>query len=192
MRSLLVAAIVAITTLAPACMGASFGMPPGADVHQYIAESEAGLDPGSFRFKPGLCDGYDLKPEHSVLSEASFVRFLQSQQFEVRVEQQQVEEAARELHYVFVKIPGVPQTVPLRVAVLPSADDAGRSLYEAVLRRGTGAWGVHRANVAVLGPTGSTADDVALAALTKMACWGTFTMAGTDDAFVVPGAYAEP
>jgi hypothetical protein len=97
-----------------------------------------------------------------------------------------------ELHYVFVNVPGISEAVPLRVAVLPNADEAGRALHEAVLQRGPGSWGVHRSNVAVLGPAGSNADDVAFAATTKLACWGTFTIAGTDDAFVIPGGYAEP
>ena len=96
------------------------------------------------------------------------------------------------MNYVFVTLPGIARPVPLRVAVLQNADDAARSLLEGVLQRGTGSWGVHRSNVAVLGPTGTSGDDVAFAAATKLACWGTFTVAGTDDAFVVPGGYTEP
>jgi hypothetical protein len=60
-----------------------------------------------------------------------------------------------------------------------------------LLEHGSGAWGVHRSNLAVLGPAGSHADDVTFAAKTKLACWGVFTIAGRDDTFVVPGGYTE-
>ncbi|MDP9033584.1 MAG: hypothetical protein M3O50_02160 [Myxococcota bacterium] len=41
-------------------------------------------------------------------------------------------------------------------------------------------------------PNSSTSDDIAFAATTKLACWGTFTVAAADDVFVIPGAYGEP
>ena len=52
-------------------------------------------------------------------------------------------------------------------------------------------WGVHRSNLAVLGPAGDPSDTITFAAVTKLACWGVFTIAETDDAFVVPGGYTE-
>jgi len=192
MRLASIATIATITALEPACTSASFPLPRGIDMHRYVTDAGDWGDLGSLRFRPDLCDGYDLKPERNALSEETFVRFLQARGFDVQVQSQQVDDNHRELHYVFVRIPRIAEPVALRVAVLAGPDEAGRSLYEAILERGAGAWGVHRANIAVLGPTGSTADDVAFAGLTKLACWGTFTLAGTDDAFAIPGAYAEP
>jgi len=173
------------------CAPEALPLPAGADAARYADLSATNAN-GAPRFNRSLCDGVDLSPDRAQLTEASFIRFLQAQRFAVQVERQQVDEKNRELLYVFVRIPDVAEAIPLRVAVLPNSEAAGRSLYEAVLQRGTGAWGVHRGNVAVLGPTGSLADDVAFAGVTKMACWGVFTFAGTDDAFVAEGGYVEP
>ncbi|MDF2698430.1 MAG: hypothetical protein K0S65_6814, partial [Labilithrix sp.] len=54
-----------------------------------------------------------------------------------------------------------------------------------------GSWGIHRANIAVLAPPGSVPDILAFVGKTKLACWGVLTVAGRDDAFVVPGGYRE-
>jgi hypothetical protein len=182
---------VLLVTSAFACAPEALPLPAGIDAARYADLSTTG-ESGAPRFNRSLCEGVDLSPDRAKLTEANFVRFIQAQRFEVRVERQQVDEKNRELLYVFVRIPGVAEAIPLRVAVLPSSEAAGRSLYEAVLERGAGAWGVHRGNLAVLGPMGSLSDDVAFAGLTKMACWGVFTFAGTDDAFVAEGGYVEP
>jgi hypothetical protein len=78
------------------------------------------------------------------------------------------------------------------VAVLPSSDEAGKALHDALLLHGAGAWGVHRANLAILGPIGRTEEDLAFAGSTRLACWGTFTYVESSEAVVVPGGYAEP
>jgi hypothetical protein len=184
--------ILIAATLCLACAGAPLSMPADVDWHRYaISRGDSG-DPSSLQLRPEVCDGYDLRPDYTALNEASFIRFLQRQKFEVQAQRQEVDPKNPELHYVFVGVPGMAHPIPLRVAVLPNADEAGRALHEAVLQRGPGSWGVHRGNVAVLGPSGSSADDIAFAATTRLACWGTFTIAGTDDDFVVPGGYAEP
>ena len=174
------------------CAGGTLSLPAGVDWHRYAVARDGSEDLTSLKLRPEVCDGYDLRPDYTPLNEASFIGFLQRQKFEVQAQRQEVDPKNPELHYVFVGISGMAQPVPLRVAVLPNADEAGRALHEAVLQRGPGSWGVHRGNVAVLGPIGSSTDDIAFAASTKLACWGTFTIAGTDDAFVVPGGYAEP
>jgi hypothetical protein len=167
-------------------------MPHGMDLHRYAIDRDGSGSLTSLRLRADACEGQDLRPDYGSLSEASFVRFLQQQHYEVEVQRQQVDPKNPELHYVFVRGPGIAGPVPLRVAVLPNADEAGRALHEAVLQRGPGSWGVHRANIAVLGPLGSSTDDVAFAASTKLACWGAFMIAGADDAFAIPGGYAEP
>jgi hypothetical protein len=184
--------VVGAAMLGLGCASRQLGMPANVDWHQYAIDRDGSGGVTSLRFRPDACEGHDLRPEYGTLNEASFVRFLQQQRYDVQVQRQQVDVKNPELHYVFVSVPGIFSPVPLRVAVLPNADEAGRALQEAVLQRGPGSWGVRRANVAVLGPIGSSTDDVAFAATTKLACWGAFMIAGTDDAFAVPGGYAEP
>jgi hypothetical protein len=190
MRSTLFATLGAL--LLTGCAETALRVPPNVTWRQFAISRTDGDDPGTMRLRPEVCDGFDLRPDQGTLNEASFIRFLQQQHYGVQTQRQQVDAKDRELNFLFVTIPGVAQPVPLRVAVLSNADEAGRSLLDGVLQRGAGSWGVHRANVAVLGPIGSSGDDVAFASATKLACWGTLTMAGTDDAFVVPGGYAEP
>jgi hypothetical protein len=79
----------------------------------------------------------------------------------------------------------------LRVAVLGSATQAGEQLHEAMGQQGNGSWGVHRSNIAILGPAGHMDDVVAFAVKTRLACWGVLTVQQGDDAIVVPGGYLE-
>src|SRR5215471_251926 len=149
------------------------GGPPTADLEET-------------RFRAGLCDGEDLRPQYTPLDEGSLVQFLQRQRLDVRIERPRAD-----LIYLNVGGAGTQYPIRLRVAILRSADEAGRELYEAILQHGRGAWGVHRSNLAVLGPAGDPTDDVIYAGTTKLACWGVFTMAGGDDAVVIPGGYRE-
>jgi hypothetical protein len=177
------------------CAGPSSTMPAVSGWEASVIERNGKADLGSLQLRPEVCRGYDLKSDYGTLTEASFVRFLQVQGINAQiqqVQQQSVDPGKPELHYVFLRVPGMADAVPLRVAILPNADAAGRALHEAILERGSGAWGVHRSNLAVLGPNGASGDDIAFAAITKLACWGTLTIAGADDAFVVPGGYSEP
>jgi hypothetical protein len=177
------------------CGGAPIALhvPPNVTWQQFAVSRDGSGDLAAMRIRPEVCDGLDVRPDYSTLNEASFVRFLEQMHYEVQVQRQQVDAKDRELDYVFVTVPGIAQPVPLRVAVLQNADDAGRSLLEGLLQRGSGSWGVHRANLAVLGPTGTKSDDLAFAAATKLACWGTLTVAmSSDDVVVVPGGYTEP
>ncbi len=167
-------------------------MPAGPDWDQFVVRRPNSSGSTGVSWRPDICTGVDLHPDYQTLNENSLVAFLQSQQLTVRVERQPVEPNKPELVFVFVSAPGNAAPIPLRVAMLKTPDEAGRDLYDAVLQHGSGAWGVHRANVAVLGPIGSGGEDLAFAAKTKLACWGTFTLATGDDAVVVPGGYAEP
>lgn len=154
------------------------------------AESTSGGSPSGeldeMRFKPGLCQGEPSKPERAPLNEAHLVEFLKRQGLDVRLERPRAD-----LVYAVVNGAGTASPVRLRVAILKSADEAGQELHQALLQHGAGAWGVHRSNLAVLGPAGDYSDDVVFAAKTKLACWGVFTIAGRDDTFVVPGGYTE-
>lgn len=139
------------------------------------------------RIKPEVCQGVaEMRPEYTVLDESSLMRFLQARGYEVRRTR-----ARADLVYVDVVNGGGEIPVRLRVAVLPTAQEAGRDLHQAILEHGPGSWGVHRSNLAVLAPIGSEQQLTAFAAKTQLACWGVLTAAGRDDTFVIPGGYTE-
>jgi hypothetical protein len=189
------ASLHAMLVMATGCAAALPLQVTGLDGHHYVIEGAAQGGAGGrllTSFRPEVCDGYNLRPDYGSLNEASLVRFLSDQHLDAQVQRQPVQNSNPELNYVFVSVPGVVQPVGLRVATLPNADEAGRALTDALGQRGRGSWGLHRANLAVLGPSGSAADDIAVAATTKLACWGTFTMNDGKDAIVLPGGYTEP
>lgn len=162
-------------------------MPQAGDMSRVVIERG---DRGP-AWTPDVCAKVDLHPEYRLLSESSLVAFLNAQHLDARVERQPVQANRPDLVFVFVSRAGE-AAVPLRVAILPSADEAGRALADGLAQRGSGSWGFHRANIAVLGPTGAPEEDLFFAGATRLACWGTFTYMPGSDAVVVPGGYAEP
>jgi hypothetical protein len=164
-------------------------MPVAEHWDQYVERFGGGGK--GLRWRAAVCDGFDLRPDFGSLDEASLIRFLQQQHYAVQVERQQVDPKQPALTFIFVAVPGS-RTIPLRVAILPSPDDAGASLYDALLARGRGFWGFRRGNLAILGPTGSLEEDLEFAAKSKLACWGSITVADGDDVIAVAGGYADP
>lgn len=141
----------------------------------------------NMRLTPATCQGVaEMKPEYTVLDESSLMRFLQSRGYELRRTR-----ARSDLVYVDVLNGGGDIPVRLRVAILPTAQQAGRDLHEAILDHGPGSWGIHRSNLAVLAPIGKPEQVAAFAGKSQLACWGVLTMAGLDDTFVVTGGYTE-
>jgi hypothetical protein len=181
-----------VIAFAAGCGGPASQMPPGPEWRRFVVDRPGASGPGALQWRPDVCAHTELRPERRHLNETNLVAFLHDQGLDVRAERQPVEPSKPELVFVFVSAPGESRSVALRVAILPSADEAGRDLYEALLQKGDGAWGVHRANLAVLGPFGDEPDDVQFAAKTRLGCWGTFTMMHDGDAFVLTGGYAEP
>jgi len=133
-----------------------------------------------------LCEGEALRPEHERLDEADLARFLAAHHVTVNVERPRPD-----LAYVTLLDPAGRPGQRLRVAILATADDAGRELAEALAQHGDGAWGVHRANLAVLGSVNDLDRSLGLMARTKLACWGVFTIASGGDVYVIPGGYRE-
>jgi hypothetical protein len=171
------------------CAGPALRITTNTNLRNYVRDRAGGdpsSDPASLRFRPGLCESEDLRPEYARLDESSLVRFLDRQKIDARIERPRAD-----LLYLNLGSVGTERPVRLRVAILGSADEAGQELHTAILQHGPGSWGVHRSNLAILGPVGSISDDITFAAMTKLACWGVFTIANTDDTFVVPGAYTE-
>jgi hypothetical protein len=152
------------------------------------AQVDNGLKLGETRFRPSVCEGLDLKPEYTNLDERSIDGFLKQHGFPVRIVR-----ARSDLFYVEFQLnPDRDEWVRLRVATLASAHEAGEELHRAILQNGNGSWGVHRSNLAILGPIGDLDAIIALTAKTKLSCWGVLTVAANKtDAFVVPGGYRE-
>jgi hypothetical protein len=142
--------------------------------------------PPGVRVAVEACEGYDLTPVPVTdeISIASLQEHLQAKgiSYEVLAER-------GDLHLFDVMVGG--EKNRLRVATLPNHREAGRHLHEALLEHGSGYWGVHRANLAVLGPPASRDDVIAFAVETGLACWGVLTVVGRDDSFVIPGGYFE-
>lgn len=137
---------------------------------------------GDTRLQEGVCDGVDTTPVYSRLGASSFTELLSDQNLSYSIERQRPD-------LIYVDVRDGDATVRFRVATLSSPEEAARDLHEALLEHGKGSWGVHRSNLAVLGPIASTDDAIAFAARTKLACWGVLTVTGRDDTYVVPGAY---
>ena len=175
--------------LASACEDTSLATPnaymttPGGG--DRYAQGSLGL--GSVRLKSDLCEGVaENKPETTRLDEGALVSFLQAHGL-----QTQTVHARPDLVYVDVTRSNGDKPMRLRVAILEDAPAAGQDLHHAILQHGDGSWGVHRSNLAVLGPIGSVDQILQFAGDTKLACWGVLTISGRDDDFVVPGGYME-
>ena len=153
--------------------------------HAYPRGGPEGADLAGAQLRAEVCAGQDLRPEYARLSEAALVQFLQARSAEVTVERPRGDLA-------YVHMTGLDGAqLRLRVAVLSSADEAGRELALAIAQHGKGSWGVHRSNLAVLGPVQPPARVIELVSKTKLACWGVLTLGSGDDVYVVPGGYRE-
>jgi hypothetical protein len=174
------------------CSAANDAPPPPPNIFPYMETKAEHRDVvtgpeslgGTMRFKSEVCKDEPLAPDFTMLTEQSLTKFLTAHKFEIRSLQ-----ARGDLIYVDVVKDG--KMVRLRVAILKSTHEAGRELHEAILQHGPGSWGVHRSNLAVLGPVGSLDQILTFVTDTKLACWGVVTAAGRDDTFVIPGAYTE-
>lgn len=172
------------------CSSPAFRVNDGSNVNAYVTKTNGGpataADPSGLRFKPGICDAQELRPEGRQLSEGHLIEFLNRQQLDVRIERPR-----SDLIYLVVSGAGTDVPVRLRVAVLKNADEAASELHNALLQHGPGAWGVRRSNLAVLGQIGTLDDDLTFASKTRLSCWGMFMTAGRDDTYAVPGGYRE-
>jgi hypothetical protein len=182
--SLVVSAVALSCVAGCASAGPGVYLMTGGDGRPFVEDS---LAPGEVRLKPSVCkDSPELAPEFATLDENAVVKFFAAQGFKSTKVR-----ARTDLVYVDVTIDEHHDPVRLRVAILPTTADAGYELHEAILQHGPGSWGVHRSNLAVLAPIGTTDEMIAFAAKTKLACWGVLTFASRDDTFVVPGGYTE-
>ncbi|MFO0757175.1 MAG: hypothetical protein U0359_11840 [Byssovorax sp.] len=178
-----------------ACSGLESGIQYPGDLPSLgpnLLTPENATDPaiGFTRFKvgPEACKGIDTHPIMAPLAQDDFTRFLEAQG--VKIEPK----VARGNLYWFDFPNGRDKPgdfVRLRLAVLDKAPLASADLHGSLLEHGPGWWGVRRSNLAILAPKASLHEAVAFAMKYKLFCWGMFTYAGNDDAYVVPGPYSE-
>jgi len=174
------------------CAGLDAGVdyPDGDDAYeQHLRTPEGDSDPsvslGEVKIAPDACQGLLTQPVTQPLTPDDLQRFLEKQNIKVTVRK------ARENLYWFDFPNGDGGFVRLRLAVLPTPSAAGKDLHSSLLDHGPGWWGVRRSNLAVLAPKAGLDDALGFAMRNKLVCWGVFTYAGVDDAYVVPGPYAE-
>lgn len=140
---------------------------------------------GSFKIKDEVCQGIDTHAVTTVLAQDDFTRFLATQGYK------DLPVTARGNLYWF-DLPGDGDgVVRLRLAVLDDAKEAADDLHQSLLQHGPGWWGLRRSNLAILAPKAGVAEAMAFALRYKLVCWGAVAMADADDAYVVPGPYAE-
>ena len=178
--------VTALGLLVTGC-GAAYELPATPSVKNVTQVAEGGTSLGRVHLRPSVCVGVDITPASDTLDAEALAGFLRARGYPVHVTR-----ARTDLTYVEVQAgPTGEDRIRLRVAVLPSSLQAGEELHRAVLEHGSGWWGVHRSNLAVLAPRGDVERILAFASKTGLACWGVLTVAGGDDAYVVPGGYRE-
>ena len=141
-----------------------------------------------FKIAPDACKGIDTHPITQALSQDDFTRYLETQGLKIEPKK------ARDNLYWY-EFPngkdGPNNFVRLRLAVLDTPAGAAADLHASLLEHGPGWWGVRRSNLAILAPKASLREGLSFAMKHKLACWGMFTIAGNDDAYVVQGPYSE-
>jgi hypothetical protein len=165
-----------------------------SDYDNLLATPEGGSGPsislGSFKVKAEACQGLDVHPITQPLNQDDLARFLEAQGVKI------VPKKARTNLYWFDFPNGTKGGYPrgftrLRVAILDNPGAAAKDLHDSLLDHGPGWWGFRRANIAVLAPKTSLGEAMAFTVKHKLACWGVVSYAGHDDAYVIPGPYAE-
>jgi hypothetical protein len=161
---------------------------PAVDPQTLTAENESGpsITLGGFKFKPDLCKGIDTHIINGGLTQEDFTRFLESQGVTTPPKK-----ARSNLYWYDFPNGNEGGFVRLRLALLDNPAAAAKDLQDTLLEHGPGWWGVRRSNLAVLAPKANLGDAAAFAIKYKLVCWGMFTYAGVDDAYVVPGPYME-
>ena len=175
--------------LQAACASAplySSSSPPGSAYVQDFDHAPHKVQPGQVRINPSVCQKSDLRQDFRHLDYDELDNFLKHQGFETQVTVVRPDLVSLELLNA-----GTSEPIRFRVAILADSETAGRDLHRALLQHGTGAWGIHRSNLAILAPADSYDNIVSFAARTRLACFGVLTIAAQDDAFVIPGGYSE-
>lgn len=187
-------ALASLAMASAACVGlpAEVEYPDVSDVDlgQMLVtpEGDAGADVtlSEFKIGPKACEGLDLTVATEKLDHQDLTRFFAAQGLELLPKK-----ARGDLYWYEFANGNERNPLRLRLAILKDRHAAAKDLHDSLLQHGPGWWGVRRGNLAVLGPKASLAEALQFAIKYKLACWGTFTYAGVDDAYVVAGGYSE-
>jgi hypothetical protein len=187
-----VSLLVPLALAGTACSGIDAGIDYPSDLgdyEQHLLTPENNQNPSlgfhQFKFKPDLCKGIDTHTITQPITQEDFNRFLESAGVATPPKK-----ARGNLHwYDFPNDSG--GFVRLRLAVLADAASASKDLSMSLHEHGPGWWGLRRSNLAILAPKATLSEAVGFAVKHKLVCWGMFTIAGNDDAYVVPGPYMQ-
>jgi hypothetical protein len=163
-----------------------------SDIGQHLLTPENLANPtiafNRLKIAPSACDKVDTHPITQPLNQEDFTKFLSNQGLKI-----EPRKARNNLYwYDFPNGEAAPKNfVRLRLAVLEDQPHASADLHQSLLEHGPGWWGARRSNLALLAPKTSLHEALAFALKYKLVCWGVFTYAGNDDAYVVPGPYGE-
>lgn len=149
----------------------------------------ATLSFGQFKLAPETCTGMDLTFAKDDLDQEDLNRFFAAVKINVKPKR-----ARDDLWWYEIEDrddEGDGSTLRLRLAVLKDRYAASKDLHDALLQHGPGWWGVRRGNLALLAPKANLRQALQFAVKHKLVCWGMFTYAGADDAYVVSGGYSE-
>jgi hypothetical protein len=142
---------------------------------------------GEFKFAPNVCQGIDVHAQTAPLTVDDLARYLEAQGAKMAPLK-----ARPDLYWFDFPNGEENGKLRVRVAVLNSPALAAKDLHDSLLDHGPGWWGLRRSNLAVLMPKTDLDEALAFTVKYKLMCWGIFTYAGRDDAYVVPGPYSEP
>jgi len=193
----------AVVLLGAALASAScVGLPSGidypdvsnVDLDDHLLTPEGDEEPSvslsSFKFSPRTCEKLDLRIPSTDLDQEDLTRFFAAQGLNLKPRK-----ARGDLWWYEIKASSDPEegdkVLRLRLAVLKDRYASSKDLHDSLLQHGPGWWGVRRGNLALLAPKASLKEALQFAVKYKLACWGMFTYAGVDDAYVVTGAYSE-
>jgi len=187
--------IVALTTTS--CVGLESGIeyPDVSDVDltgnivSPEGDDKASLTLSAFKFAPETCTGIDTRMQTAKLDQQELNRFFAAQGIILKPRK-----ARDNLWWYEIDDPNDDddgKVLRLRLAVLKDRYAASKDLHDSLLQHGPGWWGVRRGNLALLAPKADLQQAVRFAIKYKLACWGMFTYAGADDAYVVTGGYSE-
>lgn len=154
-------------------------------------DSDPSVTLSRFKFAPKACEGIDTRVAVNDLDQEDLTRFFAARGIEMKPRK-----ARGDLWWYELKVKDggedeQPKVLRLRLAVLKDRYAAAKDLHDSLLQHGPGWWGVRRGNLALLAPKADLKEALRFALKYKLNCWGMFTYAGFDDAYVVTGSYSE-
>ncbi len=163
------------------------------ELDDYLLTPEGAQEPSvsltHFKFSKKSCEGIDTRMALADLDQEDLTRFFAARGLNLKPRK-----ARGDLYWYEITSQEEgeePEVLRLRLAVLKDRFAAAKDLHDSLLQHGPGWWGLRRGNLALLAPKSDLGNAVRFAVKYKLQCWGSFTYAGVDDAYVVSGGYTE-